>query len=98
MVKNRIKFYKYRKNIVYKFFKLLNELNNIGNLKIKNYKIIQLSKKLELLFFIEFKRKKINRITNRFLIDFIEKLINRNKLHILLYVIKYKIQFIKIKL
>ena len=57
MVKNRIKFYKYRKNIVYKFFKLLNELNNIGNLKIKNYKIIQLSKKLELLFFIEFKRK-----------------------------------------
>ena len=58
MVKNRIKFYKYRKNIVYKFFKLLNELNNIGNLKIKNYKIIQLSKKLELLFFIEFKRKK----------------------------------------
>jgi hypothetical protein len=92
MPKSKIKHYKYRKNIVLKLYKLLFELNKVGELKILNYKIIQLSKKLELLLFIENKKINIKKINNKFLIEFLEKIINKNNLHLLSYVIyNYKV-------
>jgi hypothetical protein len=86
MLKNKVKYYKYRKKIIYKFYILLNRKNKINRLNFDNYKIIKLSKKLERLFFIQNGKINNKKITDKILESFLIKFVIKDKLLMLSYV------------
>lgn len=80
----KIKNYKYRKRKVVEIYNYLYYKNEINRLNIDKNKLLELSKKIELKFFIKY--GKIKNFSNKTIKNFMIEIINNNKLYLLSYI------------